>query len=86
MITFPNSQDYEWLTMVPKTIGKAVEDTGYDGYDFAVARINITYNGQTFTQMTKTFMDIGTWYWDPIENKTVGIGMQALEILICTPK
>ena len=53
----------------------------------AVSRIKI-YNKQTkrsFVTIGKTFVGSGTWYYNPMTNYTDSVGMQEVEILLCSP-
>ncbi|KAL7015048.1 hypothetical protein ACKWTF_016260 [Chironomus riparius] len=53
----------------------------------AVSRIKI-YNKKTksrFVTIGKTFVGVGTWYYNPLTNYTDSVGMQDVEILLCSP-
>ena len=53
----------------------------------AVSRIKI-YNKITktrFVTIGKTFVGAGTWYYNPMTNYTDSVGMQDVDILLCSP-
>lgn len=54
----------------------------------AVSRINVVDRRlkMNFTTVGKTFVGIGTWFYNPITKRTQTVGKGKVEVLLCSPK
>lgn len=54
-------------------------------YMFMVSRVNETStNGTSFSTVGRTFLDIGSWFFDPENSTSMFVGKEDVELLVCS--